>query len=65
MASTKTYRDVVKILLKNGYLLDHTTGSHEIYVNVETGKICPIKCTEKDIPSGVLGRIKRITGLDF
>ncbi|RDY20424.1 type II toxin-antitoxin system HicA family toxin [Criibacterium bergeronii] len=64
MANTKTYKEVVKILLKNGYILDHTTGSHEIYIN-DLGVICPVKCTKKDIPAGTLANIKRITGLNF
>ena len=52
-----------KVLKKNGWELDHTTGSHEIYI--KDGKICPVKCTKKDIPSGTLTNIERITGLKF
>lgn len=52
-----------KVLKKNGWVLDHTTGSHEIYI--KDGKICPVKCTKKDIPSGTLTNIERITGLKF
>lgn len=63
MAKTQPYRKVVKILKKNGWVYNHTTGSHEIYV--KDGKSCPIKCTEKDIPSGTLTNISRITGLRF
>lgn len=48
---------------KNGREYDHTRGSHEIYI--KDGKICPVKCNKKDIPSGTLASIKRITGLDF
>ena len=63
MSRTKPYRSVVKVLKKNGWVLDHTTGSHEIYI--KDGKICPVKCTKKDIPSGTLTIIQRITGLKF
>ncbi|BBM54597.1 MULTISPECIES: type II toxin-antitoxin system HicA family toxin [Leptotrichia] len=63
MSRTKPYRSVVKVLKKNGWELDHTTGSHEIYI--KNGKICPLKCTKKDIPSGTLTNIERITGLKF
>ena len=63
MSRTKPYRSVVKVLKKNGLELDHTTGSHEIYI--KNGKICPLKCTKKDIPSGTLTNIERITGLKF
>ena len=61
MSRTKPYRSVVKVLKKNGWVLDHTTISHEIYI--KDGKICPVKCIKKDIPSGTLANIERITGL--
>ena len=48
---------------KSGPVLDHTSGSHEIYV--KDGHICPVKCTKKDIPPGTLTNIERITGLKF
>lgn len=63
MARTKPYRKVVKVMLKAGWRLDHTEGSHEIYV--KDGHICPVKCNKKDIPSGTLTSIERITGLKF
>jgi hypothetical protein len=50
MANTKTYKEVVKILLNNGYVLVRTSGSHEIYV--KDGIACPVKCNKKDIPAG-------------
>ena len=63
MSRTKPYRRIVKVLKKNGWVLDHTTGSHKIYI--KDGKIYPVKCTKKDIPSGTLTNIERITGLKF
>ena len=62
-AKNKPYRDVVKQMKQDGWVLDHTTGSHEIYV--KDGRMCPVKCTKKDIPSGTLKSIERITGLTF
>lgn len=63
MSKTKPYRLVSKVLLKNGWYVDHTTGSHEIYM--KDGKTCPVKRTKKDIPAGTLTKIERITGLKF
>lgn len=63
MGKTKPYRLVVKALKDNGRVLDHTTGSHEIYL--KNGIMCPVKCSKKDIPSGTLTGIERITGLKF
>ncbi|NMA49586.1 MAG: addiction module toxin, HicA family [Tissierellia bacterium] len=59
-----SYKEVVKILKKNGWLLKRTSGSHEIYVNSK-GSTCPIKCTNKDIPIGTLKNIEKITGIKF
>ena len=63
MSNIIPYKVLVKILLENGWELDHTTGSHEVYM--KDGKTCPVKCTKKDIPNGTLASIKRITGLKF
>ena len=63
MPKNRPYKLVVKAMKKDGWILDHTTGSHEIYY--KDGKMCPVKCTKKDIPSGTLANIERITGLTF
>ena len=47
MGKVITYKALVKLLLKNGWKLDHTTGSHEIYI--KDGLTCPVKCNEKEI----------------
>ncbi len=59
-----SYKEVVKILKENGWKLKRTSGSHEIYVNSK-GCICPVKCTSKDIPTGTLKNIERITEVKF
>ena len=59
----KPYKEVIKVMKKNGWVYDHTTGSHEIYI--KDGKICPVKCNKKDISTGTLANISRITGLKF
>lgn len=53
------------MLLENDWEYVRTNGSHEIYKNKRTGKTVPIKCTKKDIPSGTVSSIERITGLKF
>lgn len=63
MGKVITYKALVKLLLKNGWKLDHTTGSHEIYT--KDGLTCPVKCNEKEIKKGTLASIKRITGLEI
>lgn len=63
MGKTKLYKEVIRVMKKSGLVLDHTSGSHEIYA--KDGYMCPVKCTKKDIPSGILTNIERITGLKF
>ena len=63
MSKVKPYKLVRKMLLKAGWILDHTSGSHEIYT--KDGISYPVKCTKKDIPSGTLTKIEKITGLKF
>lgn len=63
--SKKTYKQIKKMLLENDWEYVRTNGSHEIYKNKRTGKTVPIKCTKKDIPSGTVSSIERITGLKF
>ena len=63
MSKVKPYKHVRSILLKAGWILDHTTGFHEIYT--KDGISCPVKCTKKDIPAGTVSNVERITGLKF
>lgn len=63
MSKNIPYREVAKTLKKNGWILDHTTGSHEIYY--KDGKMCPVKCDKKVMKNGTLSSIERITGLKF
>lgn len=59
-----SYKEVVKKLKSNGWYYIRTNGSHEIYGH-RNGKTCPVKCTKKDIPSGTVSSISRITGVKF
>lgn len=56
MSKVKPYKHVRSILLKAGWILDHTTGSHEIYTKDRIS--CPVKCTKKDIPAGTVSNIE-------
>lgn len=64
MPKMKPYREVVKAMRQNGWEKVRTEGSHEIYRHSD-GRTCPVKCTKKDIPSGTLSSIARITGIKF
>jgi len=54
---------VIKILLKNGFVLDHQTGSHRVYYNKETKKRVTVPYHRKELPRGTLISILKEAGL--
>ena len=48
MGKTKPYKEVIRVMKKSGWVLDHTSGSHEIYV--KDGHMCPVKLYEERYP---------------
>ena len=58
-----SYKEVAKILVKNGWRKKRQRGSHIIYE--KDGMIVPLACSKKDIPKGTLANISRITGISF
>jgi predicted RNA binding protein YcfA (HicA-like mRNA interferase family) len=59
-----TSRDVVQILQGHGFLLKSQKGSHQKWVNPESGKVVIIPCHKgATIKSGTLASIRRGSGL--
>ena len=58
-----TPRELVKILVRRGYVLDRTKGSHQIYLHPINEKriIVPMHC--KDLPIGTLLEIIKQAGI--
>ncbi len=54
-----TSRKLIQLLKKNGFLLDHTTGSHYIFYHPLTGRRVTVPYHTKDIPIGTLHSILR------
>ncbi len=54
-------KDLVKVLLKNGWVLDRIHGSHHIMKKDNQTEIIPVHNT--DIPTGLLNKILKRTGL--
>lgn len=54
-----TPRKLIQLLKKNGFLLDHTTGSHYIFYHPVTGRRVTVPYHTKDIPIGTLHSILR------
>ena len=55
---------IIKILLENGFVLDHQTGSHRIYLNEETKKRVVVPYHKKDLPKGTLLSIIKAAGIE-
>ena len=58
-----TAEKVIKMLLKNGFALDHQTGSHRVYYNRETNKRVVVPYHKRELPRGTLISILREAGL--
>jgi len=62
-APTLTADEVIKILMRNGFLLDHQSGSHRVYFNRETRRRAVVPYHKKDLPRGTLLSILKEAGL--
>lgn len=59
-----TPRKVLKILQKEGFFIDHTTGSHYILYHPRTKKRVSVAYHAKDLPKGTLQAILKESGID-
>lgn len=59
MPKTFTSKQVIKLLQKKGFLLDHSTGSHYIFRHPRSKARVTIPFHHKDIPKGTLNSILR------
>jgi len=59
-----TPKKVIKILEKNGFLLDHSTGSHMVYYHPEKRKRVTVPFHRRDIPKGTLMSILKQAGIE-
>lgn len=60
---TLNSKKVVETLKKNGFELDHVTGSHYIFYNSTNQKRVTVPYRKKDLPKGTLMSIIRSSGL--
>jgi len=55
-------RKLIKFLVKNGFQLDHATGSHFIYFNPQTRRRVTVPKHTKDLPKGTIISILKESG---
>lgn len=59
-----TSKDIVKILQKKGFILDRSSGSHQLWIHPVTRKRATIPMHNKDLPTGTLYSILKQAGID-
>lgn len=59
-----TAKKIIKLLGQNGFVLDHTTGSHYIFYNPTRDRHVTVPYHTKDLPKGTLLAILKQAGLD-
>jgi len=59
-----TPEKVIKLLEKNGFVLDRIRGSHHIYYNPETRKRAIVPLHKKDLLKGTMFEILKQAGIN-
>ncbi len=59
-----TPKEIVDLLLKNGFELLRTKGSHQIFLNRQTGLRTVVPMHNKDLKKGTLHAILKQAGID-
>ncbi|OHA31302.1 MAG: hypothetical protein A3B11_01645 [Candidatus Taylorbacteria bacterium RIFCSPLOWO2_01_FULL_44_26] len=58
-----TAKKVIRILQKEGFEIDHTTGGHYIFFNPTTKKRATVPFHVRDLPKGTLLSIIKSSGI--
>lgn len=58
-------KKLIKIFLKEGFIIDHITGSHYVMFNSITNKITTIPYHTKDLPKGTIHTIIKSSGIEL
>ena len=56
-------KKVIRALKVHGFVLDHATGSHYVFLNIQMGRRVTVPYHTKDLPKGTLVSILRQAGL--
>lgn len=60
---TRTGKQVIDVLQKYGFVIDHVTGSHHIMFNEEQNRRITVPLHNKDLPKGTFNAIVKASGL--
>ena len=56
-------KDVIRILERNDFVLDHSSGSHRVYLNAELNRRAVVPFHARDLPIGTLIAILKSSGI--
>jgi len=59
-----TPKKLLKVFIKQGFMIKRQTGSHRVYHNFKSEKTTVVPFHSKDIPQGTLRSIIKQTGLN-
>jgi len=59
-----TSKELVRILQQKGFLLDRSSGSHQIWLHPVSGKRAILPFHSKDLPTGTLYAILKQAGIE-
>ena len=57
-------KKLIKIFLKEGFIVDHITGSHYVMFNSVSNKTITIPYHTKDLPKGTMHSIIKLSGIE-
>lgn len=60
-----TPKELIKILKNNGFILDRVKGSHNIFLNTNTGKRVVVPLHKRTLPKGTFWSIIKAAGLNI
>ncbi|OGZ31915.1 MAG: hypothetical protein A3I88_03110 [Candidatus Portnoybacteria bacterium RIFCSPLOWO2_12_FULL_39_9] len=63
MPKTWTSREIIKVLKNKGFEIDHTTGSHYVFLHSATHRRVVAPYHNKDLPKGTLLSILKQAGI--
>jgi predicted RNA binding protein YcfA (HicA-like mRNA interferase family) len=59
-----TPKNLIRLLERNGFVLDRIKGSHQIYLHIEKKLRAVVPMHTRDIPTGTLHAILKQAGID-
>ncbi len=59
-----TPKEIIRLLEKKGFVLDRSSGSHQIFMLPDVSKRVIVPLHKKDLPKGTLHSILKQAGID-